>query len=165
MILGADKRNPLLSVYHDEDQAQFLIYYGFEIIELVPDVPQSPAYKLMFGRLYNFGVKCRSLCETFSVDPKTLRRFGRALKSAPDEMVRLLEGRGAARKITLEMQAFARMRWPDLVAYRSYGAAGRLRQEPPDRLRSEALSLGSSAPASGTPATGPNSTKSLRARE
>jgi len=68
LILGADKRNPLLSVYHDEDHAQFL-YYGFEIIELVPDVPQSAAYKLMLVRLYNFGVKCRNLAETFSVDP------------------------------------------------------------------------------------------------
>ena len=129
LILGADKRNPLLSVYHDEDQAQFLIYYGFEIIEIVPDDPQCAAYKLMLGRFYNAGVKGRSLAETFSVDPKTVRRFGRALVSPPAEMVRILEGRGAARKITLEMQAFARLRWPDLVAFRSYGAAGRLRQE------------------------------------
>ena len=102
LILGADKRNPLLSVYHDEDHAQFLIYYGFEMIEIVPDDPPSGVYKLMLGRLYNFGIKGRSLCETFSVDPKTLRRFGRALKSPPEEMIRILKGRGADRKITLE---------------------------------------------------------------
>ena len=129
LILGADKRHPVLSVYHDEDHDQFLVYHGFEIIEIVPDDPQSAAYKLMLGRFYNCGIKARSLCETFSIDPKTLRRFGRALKSAPEEMVRILEGRSAARKITAQMQSFARMRWPDLLAYRSYGAPGRLLQE------------------------------------
>ena len=129
LILGADKRHPMLSVYQDEDHGQFLIYHGFEIIEIVPDDPQCAAYRLMLGRLYNFRIKCRSLCETFSVDPKTLRRFGRALKSTPEEMVRILEGRSAARKITAEMGSFARMRWPEIVAYRSYGAAERLRQE------------------------------------
>ena len=113
LILGADKRHPVLSVYHDEDHDQFLVYHGFEIIEIVPDDPQSAAYKLMLGRFYNCGIKARSLCETFSIDPKTLRRFGRALKSAPEEMVRILEGRSAARKITAQMQSFARMRWPD----------------------------------------------------
>ena len=120
----------MLSVYHDEDQDQFLIYHGFEIIEIVPDDPQSAASKLMLGRFYNGGIKCRSLCETFSIDPKTRRRFGRALKSTPEEMVRILEGRRVARKITTEMRSFARMRWPEIVAYRSYGAAERLRQEP-----------------------------------
>ena len=35
LILGAENRNPLLSVCHDEDHAQFLIYYGFKIIEIV----------------------------------------------------------------------------------------------------------------------------------
>jgi len=129
LILGANKRNPMLSVYHDEGHDQFLIYHGFEIIEIVPDDPQSAAFKLMLGRFYNCGFKCRSLCETFSIDPKTLRRFGRALKSTPEEMLRILEGRRAARKITTEMGSFARMRWPGIVAYRSYGAAERLRQE------------------------------------
>ena len=69
----------------------------------------------VLGRFYNCGIKARSLCETFSIDPKTLRRFGRALKSAPEEMLRILEGRSAARKITAQMQSFARMRWPDLL--------------------------------------------------
>jgi len=129
LILGADKRNPLLTVYHDEERQQFLVYYGFEIIEIVPDDTQAASYKLLLGRLYNSGVKLRSLCETFTLDPKTLRRYGRALKSSPEEMVRLLEGRGAARKCTPEVSAFARMRWPSLLAERSYGAVGRLLRE------------------------------------
>ena len=41
LILGADKRNPLLTVYHDGEHQQLLVYYGFEIIEIVPDDTQA----------------------------------------------------------------------------------------------------------------------------
>ena len=79
-ILGADQRNPLLTVYHDEEHQQLRVYYGFEIIEIVPDDTQAGSYKWLLGRLDNSGLKLRSLCETFTLDPKTLRRSGRALK-------------------------------------------------------------------------------------
>ena len=96
MILGADKRNPLLTVYHDGEHQQLLVYYGFEIIEIVPDDTQAGSYKLLLGRLYHSGVKLCSLCETFTLDPKTLRRSGRALQSSPKKRVRPLQGRAAA---------------------------------------------------------------------
>jgi hypothetical protein len=96
-ILGADKRNPLLSVYHDQEHRQLRVYYGFEIIEIVPDDTQAGSYKLLLGRLYNSGGKLRSLCETFTLNLKTLRRYGRALKSSPEKRVRLQQGRAAAR--------------------------------------------------------------------
>ena len=64
MILGLDKRNPLFTVYHDESGNPLLVYYGFEILEIVPDDPESAAYKLMLGRLYNSGLKLGSLCDT-----------------------------------------------------------------------------------------------------
>ena len=101
--------------YHDESGNQLLVYYGFEILEIVPDDPESAAYKLMLGRLYDSGLKLGSLCDTFQVDPKTLRRWGQALKGSPEEMVRILEGRTAKRKRTVEVEAFARLRWPDLI--------------------------------------------------
>jgi hypothetical protein len=126
LIIGTNKSNPMITVYHDEEHQQFLVYYGVEIIEIVPDDPKLASYKLLLGRLYNTGVKLRSLCETFSLDPKTLRRYGLALKSPPEEMVRILEGRAVARKCTPQVVAFVRMRWPDLIAERSYGAVGRL---------------------------------------
>jgi hypothetical protein len=90
LILGADQRNLLLTVYHDEEHQQLRVYYGFEIIEIVPDDTQVGSYKLLLGRLDNSGVKLCSLCETFTLDPNTLRRSGRALQSSPEKRVRLL---------------------------------------------------------------------------
>ena len=49
LILDADQRNPLLTVYHDEEHQQLLVYHGFEIIEIVPDDTQAGSYKLLLG--------------------------------------------------------------------------------------------------------------------
>jgi hypothetical protein len=67
--------------------------------------------------------------ETFTLDPKTLRRAGRALQSSPGKRVRLLRGQAAARKGTPKVVAFVRMPWMDLIAHRSYGPVGRLLRE------------------------------------
>ena len=84
----------------------------------------------MLGRLYNSGVKLRALCESFQVAPKTIRRWGKALLPGdPVELIRVLEGRAAGRKRTVEVERFARLRWPELVAERRYGAVKRLRRE------------------------------------
>ncbi len=97
LILGADLRNPLLTVCHDEEHHQLLVYYGFEIIKIVPNDTLTRSHKMLLGRLDNSGLKLCSLCETFTLDPKTLRRSGRALKSSPEKRVRLLQGRAVAR--------------------------------------------------------------------
>ena len=130
LILGTDKRNPVFAVYEDDSGQRLLVFYGFEIIEIVNNDPEDPAYKLLLGRLYNSGVKLRALCESFEVDPKTVRRWGQVLlKGDAVEMIRALEGRTARRKRTLAVERFARLRWPGLVSERGYGAVGRLRRE------------------------------------
>jgi len=130
LILGTDKRNPVFAVYEDDSGQRLLVFYGFEIIEIVNHDPEDPAYKLLLGRLYNSGVKLRALCESFAVDPKTVRRWGAVLlKGDAGELIRVLEGRSARRKRTLAVESFARLRWPELVAERRYGAVGRLRRE------------------------------------
>ena len=130
LILGTDKRNPVFAVYADDGDERLLVFYGFEIIEIIPNDPEAPAFKLMVARLYNSGVKLSALCESFEVDPKTVRRWGKALLQCdPAELVRVLEGRSAGRKRTLAVENFARLRWPDLVAERSYGAVERLLRE------------------------------------
>ena len=130
LLLGTDKRNPVFAVYKDDSGQRLLVFYGFELIEIVKNNSGDPAFKLLLARLYNARVKLSALCESFQIDPKTIRRWGKALlEGDPAKLVRVLEGRGAAHKLTPAVENFARLRWPDLVAQRSYGAVGRLLQE------------------------------------
>jgi hypothetical protein len=127
LLLGTDKRNPVFAVYQDDSGERLLVFYGFELIEIVNNDSADPAFKLLLARLYNAKVKLSALCESFQVDPKTIRRWGKALRRGdPAELVRVLEGRSVCHKLTPAVENFARLRWPDLVAERSYGAVGRL---------------------------------------
>jgi len=127
LLLGTDKRNPVFAVYQDDSGQRLLVFYGFELIEIVNNDPEDPAFKLLLARLYNAKVKLSALCESFQVDPKTIRRWGKALlQGDAAELVRVLEGRSARHKLTPAVENFARLRWPHLVAERSYGAVQRL---------------------------------------
>ena len=127
LLLGTDKRNPVFAVYEDDSGERLLVFYGFELLEIVKNDAEDPAFKLLLARLYNARVKLSALCESFQVDPKTIRRWGKALcQGDAAELVRVLEGRAAGRKRTLAVESFARLRWPDLIAQRSYGAVERL---------------------------------------
>jgi len=127
LLLGTDKRNPVFAVYEDDSGERLLVFYGFELIEIVKNDSADPAFKLLLARLYNAKVKLSALCESFRVDPKTIRRWGKALlQGDPAELVRVLEGRSMCHKLTPAVENFARLRWPHLVAQRSYGAVGRL---------------------------------------
>ena len=145
LILGADKRNPIFSVYRDSDREELQVYFGFELLETLADIPESPACKLLLARLYNAGVKVKSLCETFGFDPKTIRRWGQALRRGDAEgLIGVLEGRSSRRKLTAPVESFVRLRLPELLAQRRYGAVKRLRQEIQSvfRIQISARSLG-----------------------
>lgn len=132
LILGTDKRNPLFTVYEHAEgrQEELHVYYGLELLEVVSAQPQDPQYKLLVGRLSNAGVNRRVLQQTFGADPKTIQRWGRALRSrSAPELIRVLEGRRANRKLSPEIRAYVQVRWPDLVKDGLYGIGKRLRQE------------------------------------
>ena len=132
LILGTDKRNPLFTVYvHEEgDQEQLHVYYGLELLEVVSADRNEPSFKLLVGRLYNAGLNLRVLQQTFQTDGKTIQRWGRALRSRnAQELIRVLEGRRASRKLTPEITAYVRVRWPDLARKGLYGIGKRLRRE------------------------------------
>jgi len=113
-ILGTDKRNPSFTVFRNEAGA-LLLFYGGELLETLPDDHEHVQYKLMVATLYNANVNARSLQETFEVDPKTMRCWGRALERGdPIELVRVLAGRQTSRKLTTEIQAYARMRFSSI---------------------------------------------------
>jgi hypothetical protein len=132
LILGTDKRNPLFTVYtqEEEEQEQLHVYYGMELLEIVSADPQEPSFKMLVGRLYNAGVGLRVLEQTFQSAAKTIRRWGRALRSRnAEELVRVLEGHRAGRKLTPEIKAYVRARWPDLAREGLYAIGKRLRGE------------------------------------
>jgi|ERR1035437_8892970 hypothetical protein len=115
-VLGPDKGNPIFSVYRQEGAAPSLpVYYGAELLEVVPEDRQPPAFKLLIGRLYNAGVKGLALRQSFRVDRKTMQRWGQALPSEDAEQwVQGLAGRGGQRKLTTEIRAFVTVRFPEI---------------------------------------------------
>ena len=132
LILGTDRRNPLFTVYEHEqgEREELHVYYGLELLEVVSAERNDPDFKLLVGRLANAGVSRRVLQQTFAVDPKTIQRWGRALRSHDaEELIRVLEGRRGSRKLSSEIQAYVRVRWPDMVKDGLYGIGKRLRQE------------------------------------
>src|SRR6266481_8753749 len=134
LILGTDKRNPLFTVYVEEeeqdDQERLHVYYGLELLEVVSADRNDPSFKMLVGRLHNAGVSLRVLQQTFHSDAKTIQRWGRALRSRnAEELVRVLEGRRASRKLTAQIKAYVRARWPDLAREGLYGIGKRLRGE------------------------------------
>jgi uncharacterized protein with von Willebrand factor type A (vWA) domain len=143
LILGTDKRNPLFTVYAEEEQEKerLHVYYGLELLEKVSADRGDANFRMLVGRLYNAGLKRRVLAETFQVDPKTMRKWGRALLCADaQQMVQELGGVRARRKVTPEIQAYARTRWLAL----SHGptAPGDSSRVPGEALPTDAAATG-----------------------
>jgi hypothetical protein len=130
-ILGTDKRNPIFSVCRQAGSPACLhVYYGAELLEVVPEDRQHPAFKLLIARLYNAGVKGVELQRSFQVDRKTMQRWGQALQSGDaEQLVRALAGRGGHRKLTPEIRSFVRVRFPEIYQPSRAGYSQRLRTE------------------------------------
>jgi hypothetical protein len=128
-ILGTDKKNPMFAVYRDREKSELHVYYGFELLEVVPEDKTTPRFKLMVAQLYNAGVKGVRLVEVFRVEAKCMRKWGRALKSGdPETLVKALQGRGA-RKLTPAIKAFIRRRFAVLYIENHRNYSSRIRRE------------------------------------
>src|SRR5439155_12684673 len=115
-----------------------------------------------------------SLGEVFAVDRKTMQRWGQALHCGdPVHLVRVLEGRSTRRKLTQEIKAYARMRWPQIAKQSRYGCSQRLCQEikavfgvqlSTETLRPlvRELKAAAKAPAAGQPFAGANASQAQR---
>src|SRR5439155_21819848 len=64
-ILGTDKRNPIFSLFEDPVHQSVHLYYGAELFEVVPKNKGHLAFKCLLGRLYNAGLKAKSLQQVF----------------------------------------------------------------------------------------------------
>jgi hypothetical protein len=130
LILGTDKRNPCLSVYQHEAKQKLHVYYGFELLEVVPNDRESMSFKLMVAQLYNARVKAKALEETLGVSRKTMARWGKAVRSGdPEELNQVLLGRQNRRKLTPWIQAYVRRHWPEIQARGGRDYSRRTRQE------------------------------------
>lgn len=106
------------------------VYYGAELLEVVPENRHHPAFKLLVARLYNAGVKGVELQRRFRVDRKTMQRWGQALQTGDaEQLVRALAGRGGHRKLTPEIRSFVRVRFPAIYQQSRAGYSQRLRTE------------------------------------
>lgn len=129
LILGTDKRNPAISVYEAPDSLTLHVYYGLELMEVIEGDKESAGYKLLVGRLYNAGVKVRTLQETFAVDRKTMKRWGDALlEGDPEKLIEVLTGRHRG-KITREIEGFVRMRFKSVYTNHRSSYSAFLRRE------------------------------------
>ena len=164
LILPTDKSNPSFSLYASADGRFLHVYYGLELLEVLPVDRAHPAYRLLVARLYNAGLRVQTLAEVFDVDPKTMRRWGLALRSSdPALLQQMLLGTEICRKRTPAILAFVRQRLPELrhQGVRNYREV--LQQEIESvfdtRLSGETLRIlmgevktGQTAPAAETPA-------------
>ena len=130
-LLGTDKRNPTFSVSRRNNDPPCLhVYYGCELLEVVPEDRLHPAFKMLIGRLFNAGVRLSTLHQFFDVDPKTTRRWGRALLLGdPDLLIQALAGRQGPRKLTPQVRSFVAVRFPQIYAQSRSGYSRRIRAE------------------------------------
>ena len=115
LILPTDKRNPCFSLYHCEEQQSIQVFYGLELLEVVPDDPEHPAFKMMVGRLANAKVKLATLENVFEVNRKTIRSWGKAILSRDlDLLAHVLLGRGVNQKRSPAIDKYVIRRWSEL---------------------------------------------------
>jgi len=130
LILPTDKRNPSFSLYLSADEQTIHVFYGLELLEVVPADREHVAYKMLVARLYNAGLRVRALAEVFQLDPKTMRAWGRALRSRdPAGLQRMVLGPEAGRKRTAAIDGYVRQRWPQLVGEGCRNYREKLQQE------------------------------------
>jgi len=130
LILPTDKRNPAFTLYQDDREQQIHVYYGLELLQVVPADRQHVQYKLLVANLYNAGLKVISLEDLFGVSRKTMRVWGQALQSGDVErLARVLEGRQRHRKLTPEISSFIEHRFAEVYWQNRRCYSARLRQE------------------------------------
>lgn len=130
-ILWSDKKNPDFTLVRTKTSPVTLeVYLGGNLLEAVPEDRNNPEYKLLVGRLYNAGIKRKSLEKTFAVARTTMRRWAVAIKSGDVKVLaRALSGAGAPRKLTTEVKAFVRMRFNEIYTQTHYDYSKRIRNE------------------------------------
>ena len=130
-IIGVDKNNPIFTVWRDpESSGGIHVYFGTELMEVVPDDRNNPPFKLMIARLYLAGIKAKKLTEMFGPARTTIKRWADALSGGDGErLLQALAGSGPKRKLTVEVMAFVEMRFGQIYAADRYTYSQQIRNE------------------------------------
>ncbi|GAI20927.1 unnamed protein product, partial [marine sediment metagenome] len=65
-IIGVSKKNPYFTICRNESTPRNIyVYFGAALMEVVPEDKSNPEFKLLIARLYNAGVKAKSITEEF----------------------------------------------------------------------------------------------------
>jgi hypothetical protein len=106
------------------------VYFGLALLERVERGKDSFQFKLLVGRLYNMNYRRRALVEAFDVDLKTIRKWGGALKSGQIDMIEAaFGGHEIRRKLTPEVESYARSRFKEIYQDNRYDYSRIIRSE------------------------------------
>ncbi len=130
-IIGVDKKNPFFTLCRNyRDPGKVYVFFGAALMEVVDEDRSSPEFKLLIARLYNAGMKVKSLVETFNIPRTTMQRWGDALKKGdPEYLIRVLSGSKYPRKLTTEVLSFAEIRFMDIYKRNRYSYSTEVRKE------------------------------------
>ena len=131
LVLGVDKDNPLFSIYSPEDNPGMLeVYFGLALLERVERGKDSFQFKLLVGRLYNMKYRRKAPVDAFGFDLKTIRKWGNALKGGQIGMIEAaFAGHEIRRKMTPEIESYARSRFWEIYQDNKYNYSGIIRDE------------------------------------
>lgn len=137
-ILGTNNKNRVFSVFRHSQTSDFHVYYGAELFEIVPGEREDTRFKLMVAHLHCAGAKLTELQRSFKVDPRTIGKWSKALRSGDaEELARALAGRQYGRKLTPAAEEYVRIRFPSIYAEDRYTYSRRIRRELRKVLKTE----------------------------
>ncbi len=107
-IIGTDSQNTNISIYRDPIKNELHIFHGFSCFDIIPDIKNSVPHKLLAVQLYNGNVKISKITKHFGYCYRSITKWSRVLKTgSAEEIVSALEGQGAPRKFTKEIEGFS----------------------------------------------------------
>jgi transposase len=130
-LIGVDKKNPYFSICRDaSNPGKIYVYFGAALMEVIAEDTSNPEFKLLIARLYNAGVKAKSITEKFGIARTTMKRWADALKSGDtDRLMAALSGQGAPRKLTAEILSFIKVRFLQIYQDNHYNYSMIIRKE------------------------------------
>jgi transposase len=130
LIIGADSKNEF-TVYKNRKEQKVYVYFGAGLFEVTDDNKNNPELKLLLARLYNAGVKVKTLIEHFGFSYPTYKHWGDALKSGDEERIyNAFSGQGGGnKKLKPEIAAFITHDFGHVYARNKYSYSKEIRED------------------------------------